>query len=147
VCGAAPSYFSVRLDLRAAGFLAAGFRSALGLLDVAPRLAPVEVAFAAGFLSAAAGFSVTDSECNRDISRDLRRAAALRWMMPFCAALSSARTASRTCSATSSLVLPTAALAFLKCVRTADRAAWLRAVRRSAWRIAFCADLVLATFE
>src|SRR6266498_27585 len=110
----------------AAGFLATGFLAAVALLAAVVRLAVLALAFAAGFLSAfgaGSGFSVNDNDCSRDISRDFRRAAALRWMMPFCAALSSERTASRTTSATSSLVVATATVAFLTNVRTADRAA------------------------
>ena len=102
-------------------------------------------ALPAAFVSAAATGSAVETTCKRDIKRDLRRAAALGWMIPFWAALSSARTAARTTSATSSPPALTDVLAFLKKVRTDDRAAWLRAVRRSAWRIAFCAELVLAT--
>ena len=51
------------------------------------------------------------SWCSRDIRRDLRRAAALRWTMPLWAALSRARTAARTLSAASAAVLATASVA------------------------------------
>jgi hypothetical protein len=63
--------------------------------------------------SAGGALAATSSWCNRDINRDLRREAALRWTMPFCAALSSARTAARTASTASVAVLATASLAVL----------------------------------
>jgi hypothetical protein len=104
--------------------------------DVEPpvRLLAVErdvlVRFLSGAVASAA--DATDNRYNRDISRALRRAAALRWMMPFWAALSRARTASRTTSAMPSPPAVTAAVAFLVNVRTAERAPWLRSARLSA---------------
>ena len=69
-------------------------------------------AFVGAVASAAGVVAATDNWCSRVIKRDLRRAAALRWTIPFCAALSSARTAARTISAASSAVVATATAAF-----------------------------------
>ena len=114
----------------AAGFLSAARDDA----DPAVRLPAVARAVLVRFLSGAVApdAAATDNWYSRDISRDLRLAAALRWMMPFWAALSSERIASRTTSATPSPPAATAAVAFLVNVRTAERAPWLRSARRSA---------------
>src|ERR1700722_11279635 len=80
--------------------------------------------------------------------RDTFRRAALRCMMFFCAARMIAGSASaiavvarvRSPEAIASSTLRTA-------VRTRERRALLTAVRRTAWRAAFLADLVLAIVE
>ncbi len=123
----------------------AGFLSAVlaALARLAGDLAAVRPFVSTGVLSAVSA-GASDSWCNLAISRDLRRAAALGWTMPRCAARSSARTAARTATAASSTLLATAWAAFFTYVRTADRAAWLRTARRWPWRHAFCADFVFA---
>jgi hypothetical protein len=81
------------------------------------------------------------------MSRDLRRAALFLWMMPFLAALSRALTASRTAPAARSSLAAKAETAFFTNVPTAERMGRFRAARRSAWRCAFCADLVFANWK
>src|SRR5205807_2625609 len=107
--------FGLRVDV--AGLRAAGFDAAVADLVVAvePRRAGV---FALASGSAACVCATFVAWCSRAISRDLRRAAALRWTMPFWAALSSARTASRTTCDASCAVAVTASAAFFTNVRT-----------------------------
>jgi hypothetical protein len=69
--------------LRAAGRRvdAADFFSA-----VPPRAVVARRVGALALVSTSAVCGATDSRCSRDIKRDLRRAAALRCTMPYCAA-------------------------------------------------------------
>src|SRR5579864_2247263 len=84
------------VDLRVVGFFSAPLRAVL-----------LRVGALVGVAASAGAAAATDSLCSRDISRDLRRAAAFGCTMPLWAALSRARIAARTSSAASPAVVAT----------------------------------------
>ena len=89
--------------------------------------------------------AAADNALSRAIKRDLRRAALFLWMIPFPATRSSTAIASRTVSA--AIVWSPSSIvnrAFFTYVFAAERYGWLRARLRSATRIRFSADLLLA---
>lgn len=89
--------------------------------------------------------AAADKALRRAIKRDLRRAALFLWIIPFPATRSSTAIASRTDSAaivwSPSSIVKRARFTY---VFAAERYGWLRARRRSATRIRFSADLLLA---
>ncbi len=129
----------------AAALLAAGFAAPLPLVVRERPFSPPTAAARAA--ASSPEVAAVTSLWAMAMSRDLRRAALLRWRMPFSAARSRARTAASTCSWLSAAgwVPSRARRALVMLVRTAERTARLRMCLRSLERIRLRAERELAT--